>query len=244
MIELTDRELLLFWEKAFHQPLIERCLLLLAAAYPDCDLQKAASLSIGNRDARLVELREKLFGPVLRNTANCPACDQRIEWETPVSAFKLQPVNGDVAERELELAYEGNPVVFRLPNSRDVLEVLKVDDDNLKADLLVRKCILETALPVKQMETVPEELRRAITQKMAEQDPQADITLNIQCPECNYRWTLVFDIMQYLWTEINDRTVKLLQDIYLLANTFGWSERSILDMSRFRRNLYVNMING
>jgi hypothetical protein len=64
----------------------------------------------------------------------------------------------------------------------------------------------------------------------------------LTCPNCCNQWEGQFDIASYLWTEINTWARHMLQEVYLLARAFGWSEYAILTMSPQRRQLYLEMI--
>ena len=72
MRALKAMELLTVWERGLNQTLLERVLALLIAACPKIDSETIAGLSIGERDARLLQLREWMFGSHLVNTAQCP----------------------------------------------------------------------------------------------------------------------------------------------------------------------------
>jgi hypothetical protein len=244
MNNLTDRDLLSIWEKGLNKSLIEKSLLLLACAYPNFDHNEIAFFSIGDRDSRLLHIRENLFGPILQNATNCPECGQKIEWETPIDTIKLQPLNEEKDKKPIDLIFNEYQISFRLPNSVDVMEILASDKIDSITNQLISKCIIKSTLTSQIIEDFPEDLINTIIRKMEENDPQADIVMKILCPECEHEWNITFDIMQYLWIEINERAIKLIQDIYLLASNFGWSENDILDMDRFRRNLYINMINA
>ena len=85
------------WEQGLGNPPLLRALGLLAATNPEVSPDDLPRLSIGQRDRRLLELRERLFGPELNNTALCPACGERIEWQNRVADFlALDP--GQAAE--------------------------------------------------------------------------------------------------------------------------------------------------
>jgi hypothetical protein len=45
----------------------------------------------------------------------------------------------------------------------------------------------------------------------------------------------------FFWNEIHVRGRRLLQEIDLLARTYGWTEGEILGMTDHRRRLYVGM---
>jgi hypothetical protein len=63
------------WELGTSQPAGQRALALLAAACVDEEQPgRLAQFSIGQRDACLLTLRERTFGPQLASLAACPSC--------------------------------------------------------------------------------------------------------------------------------------------------------------------------
>src|SRR5664279_677668 len=92
MRNLTETELLNLWEDCMDLPLIETSLHLIGTASSVNDLNGIANLSIGQRDIRLLQLREWMFGSRLKSMAICPHCSERIEWENEVKDFRLQPL--------------------------------------------------------------------------------------------------------------------------------------------------------
>ncbi len=241
MHHLTDRDLLLLWENALDRPPIEKGLLMLTFSHPESDPAQLASLSIGDRDARLLQMRENMFGSRLSNTADCPQCSQKVEWEMQIATLKVQPLAESGESRILELPFENQVLRLRLPNSADLMQITRYHDLETQIGSLINNCLVHSGLPGEQLEPSAE-LARAFSQLISENDPQADVSINLQCPECAYEWSAVFDIVQYLWLEIQERALRLLQDIYVLASKFGWSEQDILSMSRRRRRFYLNMI--
>ena len=79
MRDLNAEELLNVWEQGINRPMLQKTLVLLAAAFPEMGGDRLAELSIGSRDTCLLLLRERLFGSRLVNNAVCPACAERIE---------------------------------------------------------------------------------------------------------------------------------------------------------------------
>src|SRR5580658_4185864 len=61
------------------QSLARRGLRFLMAACPGMSADALAALTIGERDARLLALRQALWGPEMVAVATCPACRERIE---------------------------------------------------------------------------------------------------------------------------------------------------------------------
>jgi hypothetical protein len=77
---------------------------------------------------------------------------------------------------------------------------------------------------------------------MQEHDPGADVRIGLSCPACQHGWTLGFDIVSFIWGEIEDWAQRLLADVHVLAQAYGWSERDILALSPTRRQLYLEMV--
>ena len=74
---------------------------------------------------------------------------------------------------------------------------------------------------------------------MEARDPQAETLLDFECPACGLRWQALFDILPFLWTELQARARNLLNDVHDLARAYGGSEKDILGMSAVRRRYYL-----
>ena len=79
MATLTAPDLLAVWERGLQQNALDRALTLAAAADPDMNWEALRRLRIGRRDAALLDLREKVFGPELVGLVACPRCQGSLE---------------------------------------------------------------------------------------------------------------------------------------------------------------------
>lgn len=242
MESISDRVLLDVWDSAICHSLLEKSLLLISKCFPSRSFNEVACLTIGERDACLFKIRKQLFGSELHNVTTCPQCRQRIEWQTSVDSLCRQGLDLIWEIKPLEIIYKGQQVRFRIPNSTDILEIMKIENPDFRQRVLVERCLENASLPSSSTEGWPEDLMEAVIEKIEACDPLADITLDINCPDCGHRWTSCFDIMWFLWSEIDMWAKKLVQDVSVLAVNFGWSEHDILGMSHNRRNLYINQI--
>jgi endogenous inhibitor of DNA gyrase (YacG/DUF329 family) len=244
MRPLNATELLLVWERGQNQSPLERALALLAASCPERDVGTIAVWPIGERDDRLMQLREWMFGPQLSSTADCPRCGEKVEWESRLDDFRRQDPEAPPAAT-LELNTDGYALHFRLPNSQDVAAVLQEPGEAARQGLLNR-CILSARQEDRTCE-IPE-LPPAVLAKLAKMiedlDPQADIRMALNCPQCGHSWNLQFDICSYLWTEIELWAQQTLNAVHRLARAYGWSERDILELSPVRRQLYLGLIHS
>lgn len=244
MRPLSATELLSVWEQGQGQPATTQALLLLAAAAPD---SAVAQLSIGRRDALLLTLREWLFGPRLVSLAICPQCAQKLELDFAVA--EIRAAANDIQPETLTAVHDGYEAQFRLPNSADLAAVVQAGAERAGAgsELLLARCLLEIrcegrAQPVEPVSALPPALLVAIVEEMGQADPQANVRLNLTCADCGHRWAAAFDIVSYIWSEIDDWARRILREVHLLAVAYGWHEADILMMSARRRQLYLQML--
>ncbi len=242
MQALTTIELFSVWEQTLDQPVLVKTLRLLKTA-SDGDVN-VATLPIGERDARLFRIRDRLFGHRMYQTATCPACSEKIEWETRSEDMLVKDTPS--LSGAIEFNKDGYEIQFRLVNSADIMNLVnnKIPLERSKKYLL-HSCLLQIKRSdrIIDKEKLPAEIADALENEMSKQDPLADIQLNLACPACAHQWQAGFDIMQFFWTEINSWAQRLMQEVFLLARSFSWSEKDILAMSPRRRQLYLQMIN-
>ncbi|MEZ5082213.1 MAG: hypothetical protein R2750_01980 [Bacteroidales bacterium] len=244
MRPLTSSELLTEWEQGLNQPLLHKTFALLQTASPELNTADIAKLSIGNRDARLFKLREWMFGSRFRNMAECPECSERVEWETRMTELNLLLKENSKTANEFNLEKDGYNIQFRLPNSDDIISVVSNNTKNQDPTRLLNLCVLKSKFKNRKVkfENLPENILQDLTSRIEELDPMADIRMKISCPNCSHEWESRFDIISYLWAEIDNWAKRMLQDIFSLARAFGWSEKEILEMNPMRRNIYVEMV--
>ena len=223
--------------------LIERSLYLLSILY-DKDVSFIAGMPVGDRDAGLLKFRNDIFGSRLINVTTCPDCSTRIEWESDIKDFMLQAGHPDEKNRVLRLEKEDYTVDFRLPDSFDILEAMENQAVAEDPALFVSNCIISVRKDGEAVNagSMPSEIITAVEQMMSDEDPQADIRMVLNCPECEKHWEAPFDIQSYLWLEIDNWAKRLLLEVSSLAKAFGWSEKEILGLSPQRRQRYIQMI--
>lgn len=241
MRALTARDLVEVWEVGEDQHPLDRALTLLAAAYPERSWDELAALSVGQRDARLLALRERTCGPKLSAVVECPRCAQRLEFEMRVS--DLRAADAGAGEDAREFVADGVALRFRLPDSRDLAAVLDLEDPDAARGLLVRRCVLQAGrdgTPV-DVEELPGGVVAGLAERISECDPQAEVLLDLRCPACGHAWQALFDIVSFFWAELAARAKRLLREVHELARAYGWREADILGMSARRRRLYLEM---
>ena len=244
MRALSAAELLVIWERGLTQTSVQRALLLLVAACPDTPPEQLAELSIGERDARLLTLREWMMGPQLVSLTTCPNCGDRLELNFAVSDIRV--VSDNESMSELSLQMDDYLVKFRLPHSRDLAALPPQSDLSVARNQLLQQCILSTQYQgeAHSPNQLPTPVIDTILVQMAKADPQADVQLALSCPACSHQWQAVFDVVSFFWSEINAWAHRILLEVHTLASIYGWREADILAMSPQRRQIYLEMISG
>ncbi len=241
MRALTTAELLDAWERGMNRSVTEQALLLLG---PACALSfdELAALSIGRRDALLLELRERMSGGQLVCVANCPACGERLElnFET-AELLNDQPSE---ASAPLQFHFAGYELSLRLPNSLDLMAIATSADALIARQQLLERCVLGGALDGEPVATsrLPAAVIEALTERLRRADPLADIQLALNCPACQHAWSADFDIASFYLAEVGAWARRTLKEAHLLARAYGWTEQEIFSMSAWRRQFYLNCI--
>jgi len=246
MRALTASELLGVWERGLLETPPRRALMLLAAASGELSPDALARLSVGERDARLLTLREQTFGSQLTSVATCPACQQRVESEIEVNDLRV--ATGADAPATLALSAGGYDVQFRLPNSLDLEAIAGGGREGVNGarHVLIERCLLSAEREGERVTVMnlPDEVCGAIVERMQGADPQADVRLALACPQCDARWEEQFDIESFFWDEINAWAERLLREVHTIASRYGWRETDIINMTAARRHYYLDLING
>jgi hypothetical protein len=243
MRPLMAAELLDVWERGRGLPPVARALALLVPACPEVPSDHLAQLPIGSRDGLLLRLREWTFGSTLAALADCPGCGERLEMSFRMDDIRF-PAEA-VPPDGLVLNVAGHEVRFRLPDSHDLTAAAAADPAGAPA-LLLERCLLSAQCGNEQRraDQLPKAVRDAIAERMARADPQADVRLDVACPGCGHCCGLAFDITSYFWAELEGWARRTLGEVHVLASAYGWRETDVLALSPFRRQLYLEMVNG
>ena len=243
MQSLSASNVIRIWELGQNQHPVDRALLILSFACPDKSLEQLISLTVGQRDAHLLKVRELTLGSELNGSASCPHCQERLEFDFQVADILMVDLN-QIVEQEYSLTAEGFDLRFRLPNSQDLASIVGCQDSQKANSLLIQRCLLQASCDNQSLvyQELPPTAIAKLTEQMAEYDPQAEIQLALNCPACEYSWSAWFDIVDFFWTELSAQAKRLLQEVHLLARFYGWREADILSMSAVRRQSYLEMV--
>jgi hypothetical protein len=238
-------ELLEAWERGLYATQVDRGLLFLGLACPQASRDALTDLTIGERDSRLVSLREAMFGPDMTALVSCPSCADTLEL-----SFATGDLHADAPAHTpahvpaaTALRHDGYDLQLRLLTSRD-LAAAGEGDLTRQRRILLERCIVSAALngdPVSAAQ-LPASVADVAVQRVADADAKADTQLAVSCANCGHAWRAPFDIVSYVWTELEAWAARTMREVHILASRYGWSERHILALTPFRRQQYVNMV--
>src|SRR6266566_2195101 len=247
MYSLSVQEILRIWETGLRQHPVERALTILGVAFPEISRDDLLALSIGQRDARLLEVYQSTFGAQLAAFVVCQHCQEQLEFALDIAdigpgdegtALPAQPTDSTtVSIHAFELR-------FRLPNSLDLAVIAHCQDVVTARHVLIERCILEARQggETVALDGLPETVITSLAERMAKHDPLAVIEIDLHCPQCGHRWLVLFDIVSYFWTKIYTHAKRLLREVHTLARAYGWREPDILALSAARKEFYLEMV--
>jgi hypothetical protein len=222
------------WERGSASSATERGLLLMEFALPEAGPEESSHLSIGHRDACLIDLRERLFGSAVEAISACAGCGAPVVIDFEVDQIRAPHAAPGTL---VELDIGGRPLRFRLPDSADLLAIEGETDPDRAERRLLDRCLVSGAA-----DDVMEAASERISLALAGADPQAELILRIVCPDCGAARDAPFDIVLHLWSEIEDWVAGVLYEVDRLAERYGWSESDILAMSHVRRQAYLDLL--
>lgn len=236
-------ELLDLWEAGMAQPTWAWSLTFIQRCFAEEDANALNGLTIGERDARLIEIREALFGRQLSACSVCPSCSARVEMDLQTSDFRVPA--GSVT-READFQRDEWRVHFRVPTADDLGVIARGRGVGEMRHALLERCVLsvEQGGRTIDMNQLSADTLDAVVGQMSECDPQADVRFQLRCAECAHVWSEAFDITSYLWSELDAWSQRTLQDIHRLASAYGWRESDVLAVSPQRRSRYLEMIDS
>lgn len=242
---LTGQTALEAWEKGQRLDLVGRALALLAAASPEVGPEELANLSVGQRDALLIRLREKTFGNVQKCFVRCVKCGAPLEFGLDLRTLDADKELQSLKPQTTWTTVEDYQVCFRLPNSYDLKVVAEYClDVGSAAQMLLERCVLEVRRGSETLRgrDLPPEIVEKVAAQMEEVDPLGDIPLAIDCGRCGQHIEVVLDLANMLWQEVEGAAQRLLHEVHTLASAYGWTEDEILALSASRRRSYITQV--
>jgi len=225
--------------------LLARCVVKLGPKQATRDAVR--SLTIGDREALLLQLRRLMLGDRLACIISCPGCKEKLDLEIDIADI-LQPA-ASAMDQEHELTIEresGDPttVRFRLPEGIDQETVasLALTDVEAAADLLLRRCVLSVSNGGEVTDELPATAHERLAERMSELDSQAEISVLANCDACGGSFSLIFDAATFFLQELEAQFQRLYREVHLLAFHYHWGLADILNLSAGERRKFLELL--
>jgi hypothetical protein len=228
--------------------LLTRCLTRLGP-YTDVTADLVRSLTVGDREALLLQLRRLTSGDDLPCVITCPepSCGERLDVPLRVSDLLIPPYpfRPPLLEETWQSAGAPVRVGFRLPTGADLeaaAAIAAVGGSATGAGVLLSLCVEKVDPPGGAPAVLPEDVAERLDATLAELDPQAELRLNVYCPQCGLAFSSVLDAGAWLYEEVVARAGLLYQEIHLLALHYHWGERELMGLTARQRGRYLDLL--
>lgn len=242
--DLSAADLLAVWESGQSRSDVERSLAILAQAMPHLPPDALADLPIGRRDALLIRVRRRIFGPDFTVGCQCPFCREKLSFQATADELLAEEPAEGVSPYTVTVSHDGIRIQAQPISARDLAALPPGTDPAGMLARLLRAAITGARhrgreVPVDEL---PPEALDAVGKALEAADPLYVMEFSLTCPACQRGWMNCFDIVSYLWREIAAIAQSLLEEVHELALAYGWSEADILAMSPARRTYYLNRV--
>lgn len=255
---LTGHDEVFLWETEGTLSLARRTSILLARCLTHLGTvqtatpEETAGLSVGDREALVLHLRRLTFGNRMACLLNCPSpgCGKQLDLDLQVTDLLLPPCPRPKQLYEKTFKLNGSRIRarFRLPVGADQEAVARLaTTDAVRAgEEIFRRCVVRLRRRGEKKLLSLQEYARALTAQvgraMAELDPQAELILNLTCPECSSAFSAPLDAAGFFFRELGNGLNRLYREVHLLAYHYHWSESEILSLTSRKRRLYLDLL--
>jgi hypothetical protein len=179
----------------------------------------------------------------------CPhsGCGEKMDLELAIDDLLLPPYDHAQASYRKSCAANGDAfdIHFRMPTGADqeaAADLARRCPEDAAA-LMLQRCIIDIKVNGQETEPpLPESVFFELSEAMADLDPQAELTLNLNCPYCRRGFSTALDTGTFIYAEIEGRSRSLYREVHLLALHYHWSEADILGMTADRRRRYLELL--
>ncbi|MEP3244153.1 MAG: hypothetical protein ABJN40_17885 [Sneathiella sp.] len=241
--EITVESLMSLMEAGSGRSELDRGQLLLAWGYRDESWRTLASLPLGVRARRLLELRRAFFGDSLKLVSRCPECNAAFEFSTDIGEI----LSADLPNQEPTGRVSVGDVTLEVRplNARDLTSLPASAAAGILRAFLASRCLVavydnagcDIGLP--ERADIQPEWIAAIEDMLEERDPLSALIYCLDCLDCERAWRAQFDVTDLLWHELEVENAIVLEEIHLLAVHYGWQEADIVAIPPVRRRAYA-----
>jgi hypothetical protein len=189
---------------------------------------QAAALTVAERDRVLVRIYDRAFGDRVAAMATCPSCEERYDLEFSMGQL-VASVQAEPPPRSFRLP---DGTRGRVPTGEDETAVSHLAGAEAVAALLAR-CVPDG-----------DHDEAEVSQALEDAAPVLELELDGVCPECGAATAVPFSVQRWLLGALLAEQGRLLEEVHILAQAYGWGLAEIMDLSRSQRRGLVALAEG
>jgi hypothetical protein len=244
MVAAYAAEILQLWEDNRERDPLSRSVALSATADPMLPFAATAALAIGERNLRMLHLRQRWTADDFEITAQCPNCQSQLEFTVNPSRL-IDAAEQQTARPRTPVTVGDTTIHWRALTTRDLMAAASQAPDAEQAGrALVDRCIEEvTESGVVQTNHEPSDAERnALAEAIEAADPLCDVRFELGCVECKSPVTAGLSLTDTVWSELERKARSLVSEVHQLAAAYGWTESECLALSPQRRASYLEWV--
>ncbi len=215
-------------------------------------INKAGLLSVVDRDLLILHLRMLTFGTELWGITHCPDknCQNKLDFTFDLGILTIPEANKTNHEYASSITDKSGDISFKFrePNGFDQAAIsgLMATNPHTAWLGLLSLCITQwdnkSKISAKDLDKVPTTVLNQVDSIIADNMSTLDWDISFTCAHCNQEFTKTLDIQAYFFEELNFTSANFQQEVHYLAFFYHWSEKDILNLTRWKRKLYINYI--
>jgi hypothetical protein len=227
--------------------LITELLLLCASTADDqaIDQEFLLDMPVSLRISALITLAAITGQSPFSWQVRCRAADCGEQNEFDLTAAQIMSLAQEHIEREtLSTAIEGVPAELRRPTGRDQKRWLAQPDADL-SKAMVRSVLVRPPLDDLLSEGLSlDAIALHIDQTMDSFDLLLSLQLSVLCPQCGVSTEVSPDLAEAALERLSRAQRTAIADVHRLASRYHWSESEIIRLPQWRRQSYLELIEG
>jgi hypothetical protein len=170
-------------------------------------------------------------------------CAEENEFE--LTAGQIVSLGRDALKSETTFVILGeNTVLVRRPTALDQMQWLTKSDE-FESKAMLRAMLVSPSLEdLLAIGHTLESIALAIEQRMEAFDPLVGFQLSVRCPQCGAALDVSPDLTGAALDRLSRAQRSALEDVHRLASRYHWTENQILDLPQWRRQSYLELIEG
>lgn len=169
-------------------------------------------------------------------------CAQQNEFEL-TTAQLVALAQERLDEHTIQVPIGATVATLRRPTGRDQLQWLEADED--MSDAMLRAVVVEPRLEqLRATGMTAETIAIAVDEAMEGFDPLLSFHVRVQCPGCGAVADIAPDLAGTAIERLSRAQHAAIADVHRLASRYHWSETEILRLPQWRRQSYLDLIEG